>query len=68
MLVGSVASAGLSLAYDYERCIEPLVMDALELSTLVGEWGPAYTVFETWIDDFLFSPVWKVCRCGLANG
>lgn len=27
MLVGSVASVGLSLAYDYERCIEPLVND-----------------------------------------
>jgi len=42
-----LGSGGLSLADDYERCIELLVMDALELSTPVGEWGPAYIVFET---------------------
>ena len=51
-----LGSGGLSLADDYERCIEPLLMYVLELSTPVGEWGPAYTVFEMWIDDFpLFS-------------
>jgi len=52
-----LGSGGSPLADDYERCIELLVMDVLELSTPVGEWGLAYIVFETWIDDFPLLPL-----------
>ena len=58
-------SGGLSLATDYERCIEPLAMDPLDLSTPTEKrglgspaeaWRPVYATFEAWIHDFpLFS-------------
>jgi len=50
-------SGGLSLADDYKRCIKPLVMDALELSTPAEKQGPTYAAFENWIDDFPLFPL-----------
>ena len=58
-------SGGLSLATDHERCIKPLAMEPLDLSTPTEKrglgsptqgWRPAYATFEAWIRDFpLFS-------------
>jgi len=50
-------SGGLPLADDYEHCIKPLVMDALELSTPIEKQGPAYAAFGAWIDDFPLLPL-----------
>ena len=50
-------SGGLSLAGDYKRWIEPLVMDVLELNTPAEKRGPAYATFENWIDDFPLFPL-----------
>jgi len=41
-------SGGLSLVGDYERCLGPLVMGALELKTPIEQ---RHTAFETWIDE-----------------
>jgi len=54
---GLLESGGLPLADDYKRCIEPLAMDALELSTPTEKLGPAYATFEIWIDDFPLFPL-----------
>ena len=48
-------SGGLPL--DYECCIEPLVMDTLESSTVAEKRGPAYATFEAWINDFPLVPL-----------
>jgi len=50
-------SGGLPLAYDWEHCIEPLGMDGPELSTPTEKRGPAYAVFEIWIEDFPLFPL-----------
>ena len=50
-------SGGLSLADDYNRCIEPLGMDGLEPSTPTERRGPAYSAFDFWIDGFPLFPL-----------
>ena len=50
-------SGGLPLVDDYGRCIEPLDMDVLDLSTPAEKQGLAYAAFEVWIGDFPLFPL-----------
>ena len=53
-----VRNGELSLADDYERCLEPLGMGALELEWKIREQRkPVYSVFEAWIGEFPLSPL-----------
>jgi hypothetical protein len=47
-------SGELSLASDYERCIEALDIGALELRTPAEQGGLMYAAFEEWIKGFPF--------------
>ena len=47
----------LLLAGDYERCIEPLDIGALELRTQAEQGALRYTAFEAWIKGFPFLPL-----------
>jgi hypothetical protein len=51
-------SRELPVVSDYERCLEPLGMDVLELRTPATEQqGPITTAFEVWIGEFPLFPL-----------
>ena len=50
-------SGELLLAGDYERCIEPLDIDSLDVRTPAEQGGLMYTVFEGWIRGFPCIPL-----------
>ena len=50
-------SGDLLLAHDYERCVHPLDIGALQLRTPAEQGGPVYTAFEVWIKGFPFFPL-----------
>ena len=54
---GLVESGELSLIGDCERCLEPLIIQDLELRSPVAQRRPSSTAFEAWVGGFPLFPL-----------